>query len=108
MFETFDCFAAADVLVGSESSFSQAAAAVSTNVKVMIRGNQTEQDWVTLNFEAAAKSGAVSTKEKLEVTTAIADWWYCYGEVQRATGSNAETLAARRFYQTVDKRTSHH
>lgn len=100
MFETFDCFAAADVLVGSQSSFSQAAAAVSTNVKVMIRTNQTEQDWVTLNVEAAVVSGAVSSEEQHDVNTAIGDWWYCSGEAQRATKPDAEH--ARRFYQTVD------
>ena len=103
MFETFDCFAAADILVGSESSYSQAAAAVSTNVKVMIKQNQTEQDWVTMNYKAAALSGAISSDEQLEVVTAIADWWYCSGEVQRSTGSNAESVAPRRFYQTVDE-----
>ena len=103
VFETFDCFAAADILVGSESSYSQAAAAVSTNVKVMIKQNQTEQDWVTMNYKAAALSGAVSSDEQLEVVTAIADWWYCSGEVQRSTGSNAESVAPRRFYQTVDE-----
>ena len=103
VFETFDCFAATDILVGSASSYSQAAAAVSTNVKVMIRENQTEQDWITLNYTAAALSGAVSADEPLEVVTAIADWWYCSGEVQRSTGSNPESVAARRFYQTVDE-----
>ena len=103
MFETFDCFAAADILVGSESSYSQAAAAVSTNVKVMIKQNQTEQDWVTMNYKAAALSGAVSSDEQLAVVTAIADWWYCSGQVQPSTGSNAESGAPRRFYQTVDE-----
>lgn len=97
MFETFDCLATADVVVGSESSFSEAAAAVSTNVKVMIWENQTEQDRITLNSRAAASSGEVSSDEQLEMNAAIADWWHCFGEVQRSTESNART-----FYQTVD------
>lgn len=102
MFETLDCLAAADVVVGSESSFSEAAAAVSTNVKVMLWENQTEQDRVTLNSEAAALSGAVSVEEQLQMDTAVADWWYCSGEAQDSTGSDADGIAARRFYQTVD------
>lgn len=97
VFETFDCLATADVVVASESSFSEAAAAVSTNVKVMLWENQTEQDRVTLNSRAAASSGDVSSDEQLEMNTAIADWWHCFGEAQRSTESNA-----RQFYQTVD------
>lgn len=89
--------------MGSESSFSEAAAAVSTNVKVMVWENQTEQDRVTLNSTAAASSGAVSSDEQLEMDTAIADWWYCSREVQRFTGPNSEIVAARQFYQTVDQ-----
>lgn len=103
VFETFDCMAAADILVGSQSSFSQAAAAISTNVKVMIRKNQTEQDWVMLDYRAAASSGAVTSDEQMEVETAIADWWYCSGEAKQASGSDDKSLAARRFYQTVDE-----
>lgn len=90
------------MVVGSESSFSEAAAAVSTNVKVMIWENQIEQDRVTLDFKAAALSGEVSSDEQAEMNTAIADWWYCSQAVQQSTGSDDKSHAARRFYQTVD------
>ena len=103
MFDTCDCLAASDVLVGSESRFSQAAAAVSTNVKVLIRENQTEQDWVTLNVQAAALERAVSSEEQNEVTTAIADWWYYSWEAKLATKQDAASSAASRFYETVDE-----
>lgn len=101
-FESFDCMAAADVVVASRSTFSQGAAAVSTNVKVMLLVGQTEQDRVTLDPKPAEKSGSVTFKEQSKMNTAIADWWYCYGEARRLVGSTAERAAAHRFYQTVD------
>lgn len=76
---------------------------MSTNVKVMLRENQTEQDRVTLNPEAVDTLGAVSSDEQLEMNTAIADWWYCYGEARQLTESTAERIAAHRFYQTVNE-----
>lgn len=89
------------MIVGSNSSFSEAAAAVSTNVKVMLLGNQTEQDRVNLNSEAAASFGNVSLDEQAQVDTAISDWWHCSEYVRQSGGSEVD-LAARRFYQTVD------
>jgi len=105
VFDTFDCLAAADVFVGSESSFSEAAAAVSTNVKVMLWENQTEQDRVTLNSEAVTLSGAVTSDEQLQINTAIANWRHCSEEVRQWKESAPENLgAAKGFYQTVDNR----
>ena len=102
MFDTFDCLAAADVLVGSESSFSEATAAVSTNVKVMIWRGEHEQDRVTLNPNVALSSGDVTLAEQKRMDDAIADWWHCSEETRRSTGDDANSVAARQFYQTVD------
>lgn len=101
-FETFDCLAAADVVVGSRSSFSDTSGAVSTNIKVLTRDHQTEQDRVTLKSEAMESSGAVSLDEQLQMDTAISDWWHCSQETRGLTRSSAEDLAASQFYQTVD------
>ncbi|CAN0223974.1 unnamed protein product [Scytosiphon promiscuus] len=101
VFDTFDCLAAADVIVGSDSSFSEAAAAVSTNVKVMLYANQTEQDRVFLDSEAAASSGTVSLEEQAKMDTAISAWWHCSEYARQSAGSYVG-LAASRFYQTVD------
>lgn len=92
------------MLVGSVSSFGEAAAAVSTNVKVMLEDNQTQQDRVNLDAKAIVSSGAVSSDEQSQVDTAIDDWWHCSEEFRRSTGSGAESLAAASqfWYQTVD------
>lgn len=100
-FETFDCLAAADVVVGSRSSFSDTSGAVSTNIKVLTRDHQTEQDRVTLKSEAMESSGAVSSEEQLQMDTAISDWWHCSREARTLTGTTTERLAASQFYQTV-------
>lgn len=68
----------------------------------MIPVNQTEQDRVTLNPESVETLGSVSSEEQLKMDTAIANWWYCYGEARRTTASNGESTAASHFYQTVD------
>lgn len=102
MFDTFDCLAAADVLVGSESSFSEAAGALSTNVKVLVWLQQTEQDRVTLNHGMVASSGAVSSEKQSQVDAAISDWWHCSGKSLQSEKSDAENVAARGYYQTVD------
>ena len=93
--------AAADVVVGSRSTFSDSAAAVSTNVKVMHRKNQTEQDRVVLDPEAIRQNGAVSDADQAKMDTAIANYRYCSEEASRSRGSDATSIAARRFYQTV-------
>lgn len=59
--ESFDCLAMADVVVGSNSSISEAVAAVSTNVKVMLWKGQTEQDRVTLNLTKIVSDETVSS-----------------------------------------------
>lgn len=102
-FETFDCLAAADVVVGSRSSFSDVAGAVSTNVKVLTRFHQIEQDSVTLLSKDIDASGAVSSDEQLQMDIAIADWWKCSGEARRSAGEDADGLTARTFYQTVNE-----
>lgn len=61
------------------------------------------QDRVLLDFEAAAKSGAVSSDEQLAVDTAIADWWYCSEEVHQSTETSESVRTARLFYQMVDE-----
>lgn len=101
-FETFDCLAAADVLVGSRSSFSDTSGAVSTNIKVLTRDHQTEQDRVTLKSDAMESSGAVSVDEQLQMDNAISDWWHCSRETRGLKGSTAKRRAASQFYQTVD------
>lgn len=92
------------MVVGSESSFSEAAAAVSTNVKFMAYQNQTQQDRVTLNPEEGASSATVGVDEQLQMDAAIADWWHCSEEARQLTDSDAVSLGAGRFYQTVDER----
>lgn len=67
----------------------------------MLRPNQTEQDRVVLDPEATSLNGAVSYADQVNMDTAIADWWYCSGEASRSTGSDATSISARRFYQTV-------
>jgi len=103
VFDTFDCLAAADVVIGSESSFSEAAAAVSTNVKIMLWENQAEQDRVVLNARAVTRSGAVTSDEQMQINSVIADWFHCSAEVRQWTESAPENVAGR-FYQTVSNR----
>lgn len=100
-FETFDCLAAADVVVGSRSSFSDTAGAVSTNVKIMTREYKTEQDRLTVNPRRIESQGAVSSDEQLQMNAAIANWWHCSVEARGSEGSTVESLDARGFYQTV-------
>lgn len=101
MFDTFDCLAAADVLVGSESSFSEAAAAVSTNVKVMVWPELAEQDRVNLDVETVVSTGAVSVEEQPRVDAAISDWWHCSESGWQSAGYDAQMLAVSGYYQTV-------
>ena len=92
------------MVIGSRrSAFSDAVAALSTNVGVLLRADQKEQDQVTLDDKAIASLGAVDSNMQQKINTAIADWWYCSREAQRATGSDAKSISARRFYQTVDE-----
>ena len=58
---------------------------------------------MSLDSKAVASSGAVGSKEQRLIDTTIADWWYCCGEARQATGSDANSLSARRFYETVDE-----
>ena len=91
------------MLIGSSSSFSHAAAAMSTNVKIMLRANQTEQDRVYLDYKAVVSAGAVGSEEQRLIDTTIADWYHCSREAQQPTGSDARSVSARRFYETVDE-----
>lgn len=100
LFDTFECLAAADVVVGSESSMSEAAAAVSTNVKVMLWQGQIEQDRVTLNSSAVVSDGNVSMDAQREMNAAIANWAHCSGEAHQATGDGGGATT-RAFYETV-------
>lgn len=103
VFDTFDCLVAADVRVGSESSFSEAAAAVSTNVKIMLWEDQTQQDRLNLNYETTASSGAVSLDEQSHMDDVLADWWHCSQYARKSAESDAEgRAAASRYYRTVD------
>lgn len=102
MFDTFDCLAAADVIVGSKSSFSEAAAAVSTNIKLGLWTGQTEQqDRISLNDHAVVSSGEVSLEEQSQIDKTIFDWWHCSKKDWQSAGSDAEALAADGYYQTV-------
>ena len=69
----------------------------------MLRANQTEQDRVYLDFKAVASSGAVGSEKQELIDTTIADWYYCSQEAQQATASDAQSISARRFYQTVNE-----
>ena len=90
--------------IGSRlSSFSDGAAALSTNVGIMLRANQKGQDQVTLDSNLVASSGTVGSQKQQSIDTVIANWWYCSQEAQQATGSDAKSIFARRFYQTVDE-----
>lgn len=81
---------------------SEAAAAVSTNVKVMLWEGQTEQDRVTLNSTKIVADKTVSSESQLQMNAAIADWWHCSREARQLAGVDAATVSARRFYETVD------
>lgn len=100
-FDAFECLAAADVVIGSESSMSEAVAAVSTNVKIMHWQGQTEQDRVTLNASAVVSAGTVSLPTQLQINTVIANWFHCSDEARRATVDGAGATA-RKFYETVN------
>ena len=90
------------MVVGSESSLSEAAAAVSTNIKIMLWEGQEEQDRVTLNSSEIATTGEVNPRDQLKISTVISDWFYCQREARGSNGNDSTVSEyARRFYQTV-------
>lgn len=89
------------MVLGSESSMSEAVAAVSTNVKVMHWQGQTEQDRVTLDASTVVSVGTVSSAMQLEMNTTIANWFHCSEEALSATVDGAGSTA-RSFYETVN------
>lgn len=91
MFDAFDCLATADVLITSRSTFSETAAAISTNVKIHLQTNQMQQDTVFVNKNKVVLDGHVNNQS--EIDTAISDWFYCSAEARQSTNH---------FYQTVD------
>lgn len=103
LFDAFDCLATADVVIGSESSLSEAAAAMSTNVKVMVWEGQTEQDRVTLDPASVALNASVSPAKQSEMNAVISDWWHCAAEASQTAREDDVGVFASKFYQTVDE-----
>lgn len=105
-FETVDCLASVDVLVGSYSSMSEAAGAMSTNVKVMVYEGQEEQDRITLDFREVAmraeRTPGIGTEKQAELDTAVAKWRHCSSEARGLIGESGVGASARSFYHTVD------
>lgn len=91
------------MVVGSESSLSEAAAAVSTNVKIMLWEGQEEQDRVTFDSNEIATFGEVNPQDQLELNKVISDWFYCQKEAAHGSNGSDSTVSAyaRQFYQMV-------
>lgn len=81
---------------------SEAAAALSTNVKVMLWEGQHQQDRITLDSARVASTGAVSSESQVEMNLAIANWWFCHQEARSSSGIHSLAAEAQTFYQTVD------
>jgi len=79
MFDTLDCMATTDILIGSRSSFSETGSALSTNIKLMpYWGNV--QDRVYLDDQEML-DGDFTEEEKRSIDTAVNDWWTCKREM---------------------------
>lgn len=101
---TLDCFATADVLVGGSSQFTEAAAALSTNVKVLSRQGNQEPYRMTLNWlQVVANDYTVQAEIQAEIDAGVRSWWNCHS-VYKKVVANGQQI--HRVYETVDFITS--
>lgn len=98
--ETLECLATADVFIGDKSQFSEAAGALSTNVKTVHRSYEEDQYTVTVDKRVIMNEGRLSEEKTSEIYQAIRNWYKCFMEASRVPDRSPS--GEHRVYQTVD------
>lgn len=75
--DAVECLAAADVMISSEDSFSEAAAAMAANVKVVTDHWEVDEDEEMVSLSPAATVAGVSGDARAELNRIVRDWHHC-------------------------------
>lgn len=83
--DALECMAAADVMVGSESKFSKAAAAMSVGVKVLTDQWEVDEDEEMVALDPAQTVAGMAANDQTALLRAVEEWHACslaYKEVK--------------------------
>lgn len=82
--DALECVAQADVLVGSEDEFSQAAVTLSRGVKVLTDRWEVDADEDVIALNPAKAIAGLSPRERGELREAVEAWLGCPGASRQA------------------------